>query len=393
MKALRYVLVVVIYIVLLHVIGTSSAHAQTNTPTPTNTPIIFATHTPTPTPAGTATPTPGFTPTPPAAGSTVIWGCFFSNAVQTPTCTWGDYFEYFHADWLLASGAAVQKRWPGPDQTDEFFYVFIPPSNTKQIDFTCSLSVQLRAYEQGFSSAADARALGNINYNPTTWDLVAGTAIDRNHVVGASPNTGVGFDNGIETQSFSLRLDDSIASWPDTFPPVFASRHTYVSISGRLTLDTAGNAATFSEGVLRHACEINLVERLDGSTYVPTNPHVGDNCDEIDCDVTPTPCPEEVVCWGGGWPTPVSWVPATPDPIEFGVLPGETECVEFLPGFSGGSTVFGYTATVNLPSPYEFCAEQYSFALEFMGWDYAALMSAVASIGAFGILYGILKKG
>lgn len=381
-------------VVVLCVLLPGRVYAQTPTPTltPTRTPSIPPLITGTP----TATPTPASTPTPIGPLSTVLWGCLVSNAGGGPVCTWGDYFEIMGFNFLHKTEASIPSivDWPGPEQLDRWYMLLLPPADTREIHATCTYEMSGQAY-RAQSGAGSPSMESRVSFqiaDGLEWGVGAsGLSPDLSVIAGGGTVGLVMSDSKLLTYQVVWKLEGSVASWPavDNFPSS-ATVADYAGFSARHRVAANVLIGNIAQAHTRVACQIDKIVRLDYSEYVPSSPTVGDFG-------TPTP---PVTCYIGcgtpvaAWPTPVSWLPATPDPIEFGVTPGDTECFEPLPGgfASGSTTIMSNTLEVNIPA-YEFCAEQYEFSLEFLGWNFGMLMAGGVTLGVFTILYGIFKKG
>ena len=58
----------------------------------------------------------------------------------------------------------------------------------------------------------------------------------------------------------------------------------------------------------------------------------------------------------------------------------------------GGTPVAGFELPGFTVPEFGVCFEEYTFDLEFMGWDFGALMAAGLAVISFGLLWSIFKR-
>lgn len=389
-RVLRWWLLVGGYVVALHFIGATSAHAQTSTPTPTATSFAL------PSPTVTATPQPG-TPTPGPGDSTIVWGCEVWNLLTAvPVCTWSDYFEVM----MMAS----KTTGDGEDTniTEESALVIIPPSNTRRVEARCSVAIMVASRDY-VPSGATGQAGGEMRFGNRTASPTYGM-VRTNGAGGSTANVSISvsgngehYDAIYDTQNVVWEVAADAPQWPipvEVFPARYTGSpgpnkdsyirielETFVSASGSLTPELANHGQVW----LRAACVIDRITRLNGTTYKPTTPRVGDLPDWV-CDILPECADDEMQ----PFPTPVKWI-STPEPIDFGVTPIGSGCYTLLPGFDWGPyTVFGNELEVSVPE-FEICTTEYTMSWQVWGYDFGVWATGLIAIIAMAVLYSRFK--
>lgn len=375
----RWIHTVVVFLTVVScALGNAPAIAQTSTPTPTAT--VFSTPTSTPSPVGSPTLVPG-TPTPPVLGSTVMWYCYLkatdnegNGAGVAPICGWGKDFYFQNQRHKKSGDGFIDNRDTNYDRV-----VLIPPSSTKQITLVCHTFGQAYSIDRGTGGAgASARVSFAAHPSPYVTAKKNGSVTLSDNLIQVNFTQGNTFD-AVDTMVW--RLEDAYSSWPapDIIPDEYGDYVNYVGIAIRSSANATGHTDNEALGITSADCEVTEVQRLDGSTYVPTEPVVGPT-------VTPGIEPSPTTDWN-----PIPWVPITnsPNSPTFTVgVPGATTCYVILPEFTWDwdSTGYGWEEI-------ELCSQSYDIGLSAFGVDLGDLLLTAFLLMGAGILISILKAG
>lgn len=378
----RYINLAAVVAIALYALMPVPARAQTNTPTPTftagPTPTSLATLTPM---SGTPSPTP--IPGDPSL-STIMWYCAGDGAYY---CTWGDYWVTNSI--LSGNGGEGSKN----GNTERFW---IPPPNTKRVRMACSYYGFYRAYRH--TTASGFAMDWFVQYHKpslVSMHFVApgggGTTpiseleLELELEVPPRWQTNDGFLE--ENRTVDFVLNDGQTQWPNSasfVPGAPGSPNSYIGVSFDHSVSVSGNPSSYLWGQQAGACEIEEVERLDGSTWVPENPFA-----------TPVPTvePTPTACYIGEcyeWPAPPSWVPITDSPY-IPVIdisdPITVTCTEVLPGYN-----FDWASEDYSWDSVTVCPEERSISLEMFGMNVGAYIMSAGVLAGVAVLISIIKR-
>lgn len=335
---------ILLWLMFTWLVGAKIVFGQTPTPTvtPINTPPITPIATLTPFATATVGPTPTLIPD--SSGSTVVWGCILTP-LAAPVCKWGDYFEMYWFQFAQAPPGGQIHDWPGPGQSDYATLAIIPPADTKTIHATCTYHLAGVAWRHS-SGASGPGVQSRVIFSTgsaQSWGGSAPVSPDLAVIPGAGLLQQAVGDERLLTQTVIWQLDSGIASWPgaNNFP-TNETLTVYARVAARQRVTSGNPSGNAAQGMTRVACQIDEMVRLDDSTYVPSNPVVGDG-------PTPTPCLPSMGCWQVGllpitpYPIGTIAVPTVQTTVTFGIgAPATPQCNTIIPSTNQTlSTWFG----------------------------------------------------
>jgi hypothetical protein len=256
----------------------------------------------------------------------------------------------------------------------------MPARYVRTIQYRC-LTAETGTRLSGTGSAGSTVSAENsVNFTPGTSDWSNGVTVGVGNAVG-------------EAATNSL---DVVAHWDAMAADNWWSHDVVANWTSSGNADGTGWRIINNQSTANYTTagefECWVLDWTMDDGHTPWVPGV-DDMPPATATPVPTATGTPIVTPGFSFDDVTPWSPATPDPIDFGVTPDETECINFLPNFSAGESWFGGTVTTTLPSNYSICFEQYAFNLEFMGWDFGLLAVSAGLVAGFGALYGVIKRG
>lgn len=377
-RAVRFWVLIVVFLAALHTISASSLHAQTPTPTAGFTPTPVAS----PTPVGSPSPTP----IPDVTGSKTIWYCN-GDADMVHFCTWGDYWDF---DTVLALNGAGGSQSVDVHQR----YRFLPPSDTKRLQVTCSFYGYVIGYRHTTALPATTWEVDYKDLSQTKMYFVAPTGGGRTEITSLlldldwptasrwqTTSAFMGETRKIEweliTPTYSA-WPNPVGFYPDTGDTGWEADYVGIDFDMQIAMVSAP-PETYIWQRQAAACEVSEVERLDGSIYVPDDPYdIGDPTPEP----TPTTCYigcDEEIIWN-----PIGWEPMQPitQEVEFGLSPPEEASCYDIPPEIGPYTVTipGWFERVAYVPGVELCISEQEFQMEIFDLDLDLLVYSLFGV-------------